>query len=85
MSFRSDRPDSRARRLVFARALRQAAKEHYMTDPKNGKGGFKEFAKHEKVLATAAPTAVSNAAAPAPIAGPTAPKPDGDRKLSVMP
>jgi hypothetical protein len=56
-----------------------------MVDPKNGKGGFKEFAKHEKILATAVPTGVAGAAAPAPIVGPTAPKPDGDRKLSVMP
>ena len=56
-----------------------------MADPKNGKGGFKEFAKHEKTLVNAVPTGVTGAAAPAPIVGPVAPKPDGDRKLSVTP
>ena len=56
-----------------------------MTDPKNGKGGFKEFAKHEKIVVNTVPTAVAGAAAPAPIVGPTAPKADGDRKLSITP
>jgi hypothetical protein len=56
-----------------------------MTDPKNGKGGFKEFAKHEKIVVNTVPTAVAGAAAAAPIVGPTAPKLDGDRKLSITP
>jgi hypothetical protein len=56
-----------------------------MTDAKNGKGGFKEFAKHEKNVLNAPPTALTGPAAPAPTAGPSTPKPDGDRKLSVTP
>ena len=57
-----------------------------MVDPKNGKGGFKEFAKHEKIMANAEPTGVTGAAAPASVVVvPTAPKPAGDRKVSVTP
>ena len=57
-----------------------------MVDPKNGKGGFKEFATHEKIMANAEPTGVTGAAAPASVVViPTAPKPDGDRKVSVTP
>jgi hypothetical protein len=63
--------------------LHQAAKEQDMTDSKNGKGGFKEFAKHEKDVLKTSPTDLAAAAAPAPIAGPTVPKPVGDRKASV--
>jgi hypothetical protein len=81
MFFRSDRPGWHARRLAFVVALRHAAKEHYMVDPKNGKGGFKEFAKHEKILVNTVP-AVTGAVASAPKAGPTAPKPEGDGKVS---
>ena len=52
-----------------------------MVDPKNGKGGFKEFAKHEKSVVNAASMGVTGAAAPTPVVVPIAPKPDGDRKV----
>ena len=52
-----------------------------MGDPKNGKGGFKEFAKHEKILVNTVP-GVTGAVASAPKADPTAPKPEGDGKVS---
>jgi hypothetical protein len=48
-----------------------------MVDPKNGKGGFKEFAKHENETADKAiPVGASQAVKPAPIVGTPARKPD---------
>jgi hypothetical protein len=54
-----------------------------MADAKNGKGGFKEFAKHEKDMLKSSPNELTGAAAPAPVASPAAPKAVGDRKPSV--
>ena len=48
-----------------------------MTDPKNGKGGFKAFAQHENgIAAKSMPLGASQGVKPAPIVGTPAPKPD---------
>jgi hypothetical protein len=48
-----------------------------MADPKNGKGGFKEFAKHENETADKAmPLGASQAVKPPSIVGTPARKPD---------
>ena len=48
-----------------------------MADAKNGKGGFKEFAKHENAAADkAVPLGASQGAKPAPIVSPPVTKPD---------
>jgi hypothetical protein len=55
--------------------LRQAAKEHDMSDPKNGKGGFNEFARHEQDKKTTSPGTTGDVLA-APIPAAAMAKPD---------
>jgi hypothetical protein len=74
-----DQTDLTGTHTRFALGVRpsQAAKECHMTDPRNGKGGFKEFAQHENgTAAKAMPLGASQPVKPAPIVGTPAPKPD---------
>lgn len=54
-----------------------------MTDSKNGKGGFKEFAKHEKAPENTMPQVLTHPGAHASIPDSAAPKADGGAKKSV--
>jgi hypothetical protein len=71
--------------LACVCVLRQAAKEHHMADPKNGKGGFKEFAKHEKAVVNTVQPGLTHPVAPTSILGSPAPKLDGAAETIVKP
>jgi hypothetical protein len=71
--------------LAFVSALRQAAKEHDMADPKKGKGGFKEFAQHEKVVVNTGPSGTTQPVTPTSTPGAPALKLDVSAKTAVKP